>query len=337
MAALRLIESHPMSRLWALDVVDGLARALQSKDAAARPVGELWLDIIAAIAPVRRQFNPPLRLRTLRNRAGALLLDGTCARAGRPDLPLGEGTYRVQVRGLWYCASEFELRWPPPPATPHLPPGQEVVLLPGPSYGFPDGTLLRHQRGPTVLRGTAMEHDGTALQDARVAVHGLRLNPHPPRLPPLSDWPLLETRSDERGDWVLVLPDRGYLSFDPDVPAQPVRLPITVAIEHPRLRVHATREIELGGTRVFGTTALRGQVLRGGHPAEGVSITSSVDARAVRTGADGQWWLRFRLDQPELGQVKVKATAPDGAWAEASGVALRVGATVVVPAIRLPA
>ena len=60
----------------------------------------------------------------------------------------------------------------------------------------------------------------------------------------------------------------------------------------------------------------------------GVAITTTVNARADVTRADGVWFLYFDLDQADVAGVTVTATLPDGTTASAvrrPGAAVRDG------------
>lgn len=345
MATSSPFERFEHTRLVALSLVDALAQALGVSGEFPPPEGAVQCRAVEALAPVPGPLDPSLVLWTRRTRSGVLLLDGSYARDGAPGgpWPLADGTYRVRVRGDLYQEAEFVLAWPPRADQLRVPVdgnGQplNVSLLPGPAYPMPDEPGRPFQLGPTLLRGTALAASGEPLPDVRVETVGLALL-QPAGLPPLAAWPFLSARSDARGSWVLVLPDRRYLDPAPEIPAQgspPVTKDVTVRVHYDPVRQvdRTERGVVLGSEHAVRNTALRGRAVgKGGRPFGGVRITTSAGPAASQTGPDGAWTLVFDLDQAGVPQVTVTATAPDGT-SVSSPAAVVAGATVVVPTFR---
>ena len=121
--------------------------------------------------------------------------------------------------------------------------------------------------------------------------------------------------------------------------AQPP-MAMTVRVRHPNggpVVNIANVPVTLGRENAVPNTALRGQVIRaGGRPLGGVVITTSANALASRTRDDGRWTLYFDPNQVGVINVAVTATAPDGSTVTLNGVAIKQGATVVVPTLHLP-
>jgi hypothetical protein len=331
----------------ALGVIDGLARALRVLGTVPPPLGRIECQIVRQTAPIARTFTPPLILSTFRNSTGFVIADGTYAREGEPGerRPLGDGIYKLRVRGEYYRDSdEFDLAWPLPLQQHRIPLNQpntadNIALLPGPAYPLPDVTTSRFQLGPTILRGSLYTASGDPLRD--VVVEVLNLTPFlaPPELPPLAaaDWPFLATATNARGDWALVLPSRRYYDAAPEITPgiNPPALERTFAI-----RIHYSPtpfdvnepNVELASDHGVRNTALRGQVVGpGGRPIAGAQISTTVSAATSVTRANGTWFLYFDLDQPDVNSVTVTATTPDGATLSASSVDVRNRATVFVP------
>jgi hypothetical protein len=347
--AASVFQQVPHRRHVALGVVDGLARALRVLGDLPAPLGEIECQILRRTAPQPRSFDPPLVLWTFRNATGFVIADGTYVHEGQPAVRrvLGDGVYDVRVRGEYYRDREFSLTWPLPPGVARLTldePGNPVniVLLPGPAYPLPDVTLARLQLGPTILRGSLYTPSGDPLSDILVEI----VNPPPflapPELPPLApaDWPFFESRTSDRGDFVLLLPHRRYIDNTPEVPPgpnpPPITIPITLRIGYdsgPALIL--LPNVVLGGEHSVANTALRGQVVGpGGRPIADAEITVSTGAQISRSRANGLWFLYFDLDQfpiNVLTPVTVTATTPDGAAASDSTASVLRGATVVVP------
>jgi len=332
----------------ALSVVDSLARALRIGGEFPTPLGEIRCDILAATAPVAIVFDPPRALHTFRNRSGYLVLDGsyTNAREEHRRWPLGPGTYRVRVSGEFYQDAEFLMQWPPPsdvrrvgvpqqPPTPNDP--SSVALKPAPSYPLPDVSGSRFQLGPTILRGSAYNPDGTPLQGALAEITNVNFVPPPAGLPPLGAWPFLAATTDARGDWTLVLPDRRYFDNTAEIPTALVDKQLAVRIQYTSGPVTRLATVRLGSEFALKNTALRGQVLgRGGRPIAGATISTTVNALTSTSRADGVWCLYFDLNQVAMPNVLVTTTTRDGATATAPAVALVPEATVVVPTFQFP-
>jgi hypothetical protein len=352
MSSPSLFEQFTPTPLMALSVVDALARALRTGGEFPPPLGEIRCDILEMTAPVAANFDPPRKLYTFRNRSGYVVLDGTYTNSGEPARrwPLAPGTYHVRVSGEFYQNAEFVMQWPPPAdgrrvSVPQQPPvpndPSSVALLPAPSYPLPDVTASRFQLGPTILRGSAYNADGTPVQGAIVEVTNVNFLPPPASLPPLGTWRFLSATTDARGDWTLVLPDRRYFDNTPEVPPgnPPAHVikPIAVRIAYPTGLVTRQVNVTLGGESALKNTALRGQIMgRGGRPIGGTTIGTSVNALTSTSRADGSWFLYFDLNQIAVPNVTVTATTPDGTSATAPAVALMPEATVVVPTFQFP-
>jgi hypothetical protein len=333
----------------ALGVIDGLARALRMAGDVPPPLGSIECQILRRTAPQPRTFDPPLVLWTFRNATGFVIADGTYVHEDNAAVRrvLGEGVYDIRVRGEYYQDREFTLAWPLPPGETRITlnePGSPVniQLLPGPAYPLPDVTLARLQLGPTIIRGSLFAASGDPLIGVQVEI----INPPaflaPPELPPLvaADWPFFESRTSDRGDFVLLLPHRRYIDNTPEVPPganpPPITMPITLRIGYdsgPALVL--LPNVVLGGEHSVANTALRGQVVGpGGRPVADAEITVSVGAQTSRSRVNGLWFLYFDLDQFPVNvptPVTVTATTPDGAAASDSTASVLRGATVVVP------
>jgi len=331
---------------WALSVTDALKRALRTGGEFPPPLGDVACEIVAQITPTAQVFDPPLVLRTVRARSGYLVLDGTWTRErpGQADrvvpLPLGAGKYRVRVSGDYYQALEFRLQWPLAEGQARITPldAQDnptvVDLLPGSAYPLPDVTTTRMQLGPTILRGTLFTSSGDPI--AGVLVEAINfVFQQPQELPPLGPWPFLQARTDARGDWAILLPGRRYFDNAPEL-----QLPNTTIVRPIAIRFHlpnapaldVTENVTLGTDHTVRNTALRGQVVgRGGRPIAGAGVTTTVSGASSITRANGVWFLYFDLDQPDVNNVTVTVSTPDGATASDSSARVRHGATTVVP------
>ncbi len=276
------------------------------------------------------------------------MLDGSYTNASEPARRwlLAPGAYRVRLSGDFYQDAEFQMLWPPPadgrrvavpqqPPTPNEP--SSVALLPAPSYPLPDVSGSRFQLGPTILRGSAHNSDGSPVQGAAVEIANVNLPAAPPAgLPPLNSWTFLSATTDARGDWTLVLPDRRYYDPTAEIPVAPVDRQIAVRIQYPTGAVTRQVNVRLGSEYALKNTALRGQVLgNGGRPIAGATISTTVNALTSTTRADGSWSLYFNLNQVAMPTVIVTATTLEGTSATAPAVALVPEAMVVVPTFQI--
>lgn len=345
MAGAQVFERAVHSPRWALSVIDALKRALRTGGDFPPPLGEVVCEVVAQNAPAARTFDPPLALWIFRNHSGFIVLDGTWTRgpmarnAAEARLPLGDGTYRIRVSGDYYQPREFTLSWPPPAGQTRIPLNAQnnpvsIELLPGAAYPLPDVTTSRMQLGPTIVRGSLFTTAGDPLAGVLVEAVNLVFQ-QPQELPPLGPWPFLQARSDERGDWAIVLPGRRYydntLELRPPN-APPIVRPITVRVHLPNGPLDLVENVTLGSEHSVRNTALRGQVTGGGGtPLPGAVVTTTVSGATSVTRANGLWFLYFDLDQADVPNVTVTVTAPDGTTASDSTARVRHGATIVVP------
>jgi hypothetical protein len=338
------------TRLWAISVTDGLARALRVAGEFPPPAGAVACQIPEQLAPLARTFEPPLVLWSFRNHSGFLIVDGTVAHEGDRErrIPLGAGTYRVRVRAAYYQDQEFTLAWPPPEGQTRIPVGPQdaalnIELRPGAAYPLPDVTAGRFQLGPTILRGSLFTPAGEPLPGVLVEIVNLPPFLQPQELPPLTlaEWPFVRATTSARGDWVLVLPGRRYLDNAPEIPGgfnpPPITKRFTLRVHYSAGPVDLPQTVALGTEHSVRNTALRGQVVGpGGRPMAGAQIATSAGPATSVSRGDGVWFLYFALDQLTVNNVTVTVTTPDGATASDSSATLRAGATVVVPTFHLP-
>jgi hypothetical protein len=329
------------SRLFALSVSDGFARAIHIAGDFPPLLGEVACEIVAQTVPVARTFDPPLALTSFRNASGFVIIDGTYARSdiGRRTIPLGPGTYRVRVAGEYYQPAEVLISWPPAEGETRIPPapGGHRELLPGPLYPVPDVTASRYQLAPTIVRGTLFTTSGAPIEGATVEIVNLPAFLAPAELPALlqADWPFLKATSSATGDWVLVLPSRRYLDNTAEIPPNPNPLSkvfdLRLTIPNSPV-INLQRQIEYGREFSLRQTALRGQVSgSSGRPIAGATIATSVNGLTTTSRPNGLWFLYFDFDQATVNNVTVTATTPSGASTTDPTAHVEHDATTVVP------
>jgi hypothetical protein len=325
---------------FAVAAADLLAQALAARGPIAPPNCPLSCAVVAQLAPVARDFDPPLMLELRQGTNGSLLLDGRYRVGDGPlgDFPLGDGSYTAELRGDHYRPQPFTLDWPPTALRTPLAAGApvDVTLFPSTAYPYPDVTALPFNLGPTLLRGSVFRTDGTPEVGAVVTIPAL-----PALNPPAPAWPFIQTETDASGDWALLLPDRRRFGIAGETTAQPPQS-MTVHVQclplvGGRVLDFQNVPVTLGRENAVPNTSLRGQVTRaGGRPLGGVVITTSANALASRTRDDGRWTLYLDPNQVGVINVAVTATAPDGSTVTLNGVAIQSRATVVVPTLHLP-
>jgi hypothetical protein len=325
---------------FAVAAVDLLAQALAARGPIAPPNCALSCAIVAQLAPVARAFDPPLMLELQQRVNGALTFDGRYRIGDGPlrDVSLGDGSYTAELRGDHYRPSRFQLDWPPSALRTPIVAGvpADVGLMPSTAYPYPDVTALPFNLGPTLLRGSVFATDGTPEVGAVVSIPAL-----PALNPPAPAWPFIQTETDASGGWALLLPDRRRIGVAGETAVPPVQQ-MTVHVQclpipGGRVLDFQNVPVTLGRENAAPNTSLRGQVTRaGGRPLGGVAITTSANALASRTRDDGRWALYFDPNYAGASNVTVKATATDGSTVTLNGVAIKQGATVVVPTLHLP-
>jgi hypothetical protein len=311
---------------FSLSVIDRLARELATTVPNQSPP-DIEIRIVQQQSPVVRDFTPPLLLWTVRNRSGFFLLDGTYFRPGGGGNRgvLAAGVYDVEVRAAGFQTGRGPLDWTDP--SPRLP--VNVELNPGATYPFPELTGRPYGLGPTVLRGSVFNPDGSPLTGAVASVPNLVFNPA---------WPFTRCEVSESGDWAILLPDRRRFTAFAEEQAAPVTTNVTVRITPPAgAPVDLQENVTLGGEHRIPNTALRGEVRgAGGRPIPGARVTTSVNALASESGSDGRWFLYFGLNQADANNVTVTATLPGGATRSLANQTVARRRTLVVPTIQFP-
>lgn len=237
------------------------------------------------------------------------------------------GRYMVQVTGQGYqSVRRDDIEVPmPDPNLPGSGAPYHFDLLPGWAYGFPNTYPMRpdgitgpcapgnaaESSGPTLLRGSLHQFDGTPLADAVVRLDGVANSP--------------TYTTDASGQWVLAFPNTwasGPVTVRVTRPPDP---PMVV----PNVCVIRGRDMSLF------ETAVRGWVQRRGIGVAGATVEVSGQPASVTTTRDGQWAYYFRLDQVGI-TVDITARLPDGASQTAHNIQVRAQGTVLVPTFNFP-
>jgi hypothetical protein len=301
------LEFRHLSATAIFDPEDGYARRRGLRGLHPRPIGPVtyWLVGRAGAGGLER-FEAPLEMRVRRNPSGYDLFFGRVAPAAGDATTLADGVYAVRVLSpyLFYQPAERPDIAVPRPDTPYL-----IDLEPAAAYPFPTETTPG-LRGPTLLRGTYVRHDGTSITGATVQVPGAST----------------VSVTDSAGQWVLVLAD--------DQPTGNV----TVRFQAPDGTVETVPGVlVVGGQEAsLRQTALRGWTLAttGGAPMGGANVTVSGQPAPVQSGRDGSWSYHFPFAQPG-GLVSVTASLPDGRTQTQPDVLVQPRVTNVVPTFHL--
>ncbi len=203
-------------------------------------------------------------------------------------LPAGQYLLRLICAGFQEAQANVTL---PAPDSVH------IDMLPGATYPFPSGRRPNGNEGPTLLRGTALLTDGSAVPNVTV-----QATSHA-GIPP--------TVTGTSGEWVLVLDPEDDLS------QQPAATEADLLFSFPEDGQIAipTVPFEIGTTTALPQTSLRGQVRDTNGLAIG-SATISVDGfqPVSRSRSDGAWayYLPLALRPPGEQLVTIHATTADG-------------------------
>ena len=282
------------------DLVDRHARDRGIVGPNPRVRGRVRYRIVATEANhVRTGLPEPLNMVTVRNTAGYDLWFGLVTgregvvRRYRPDPP---PAIVVEIAAERYQRVETVIASLPRPDTP-----QRFALEPGWAYEFPTATSLPGSTGPTLLRGTLRNPDGTGIASATV-----RVNPPPAHQPAPN--PVYTT--DATGNWVLPFADDVTTTAAAPVEILPTGGPLVVVPE-----VTITR----GDTSALRQASLAGGTRRAtGAAVPGVTVTTDVaPGISTLTDAEGRWelWLPIEQFLPTAGPqpAVVTATPPQGA------------------------
>jgi hypothetical protein len=315
---MKVLQLRTVTAVRVFDVVDRFAELLGTQGRHPRPVDPVRFWLLGRAVPDGRvELDPPLELETWRNDSGYHLFFGQLRRpqgeAAVADLSAGTYVIRAESRSYQPWERNVQLPLPKPALRVNLDPGYDypfpVVSTPPavgqvPPNGPPGGL-----HGPTLLRGSVLNTDGTGVANAVVRATGSRCR----------------YRTDRTGRWMLVFPDdepTGTKQVTITVPGQPaVSVPV---------------DVEQGGVTVLAQTALAGRVRTTGGP--GVAgVTVAVEGRpgTTTTNAQGGWSYQFSpVQQDET--VRLTAVLPDGRRQTRDGVAVRSRTTVPVADFEFP-
>ena len=158
----------------AITLVDRFAQLRGTRGPFPTVMGDIRFLLLARIGENGpRPFDPPLRLRPLKNPSGVYLFQRDAAVGAGPAVAIAPGRYLVRIEGDFYQPLEEEIDFPLDP-----PEALTLSLLPGPAYPFPDLTLKQNRL--TLLRGGLFEIGGPKpIAGATVSI-----------LEPVGDWPI---------------------------------------------------------------------------------------------------------------------------------------------------
>jgi|SRR6266404_3341356 len=308
MAVPRTYERFAHTPVYATAGIDKFAAARLPAGEIPPVLGEVTFFVTGRVTAPAATYDPPRELISWTNRSGFFLFSGEMRKPGESNsLKLTTGRYSLRVESDYYQVVRRNINWPPKVYDS----AQDLPLLPGPDYPFPDLDLPQRQLKVTLLRGSLLTAGGEPITGVKVEFVAPVLPVPPP--PPAGQAPeppyfipFIECDTNKRGDWVLAL-------IEANAAHNPVHF------EHSRIRVNlASGAYEADVAIIPGTenslrqTALRGRVVKpGGTPLPGTKITTSIAPGESIARADGQWFFYFELRQGG-GSVTVTATAPNG-------------------------
>lgn len=302
MASVRLAQLTPASAIF--DLEDRFARDRGVRGKHPRPIGTRKYSIVGrVIGGVRTDFEPPVRLVTVRNPSGYDLFfdhvkQGELA-SSRMDFE--DGTYVLRIEAQFYQHSEHEIPMPQSDAE------HSIDLEPSYAYPFPIASLP-HGGSPTLLRGTLHATDGSGVGGVNIQVAG-------------SSNTYL---TDETGQWVLIF-DEGAASGDVTVT---VTWPDSTTVDVPAVPIVGGQE------RSLAQAGLRGWVKTVAGPAiAGARVRVDGHSGETMSAHDGSWFYYFGLNQ-DSDVVSVTAQLPDGSALSQTNVQVQPRAMVVVPSFK---
>lgn len=311
-------EARSLAPQWVFDPVDVYAEARAVAGPHPRPSGPIAFDLIGEMVLGQRQEYPrPIRLAVVFNPTGyGVFLHHVLDSAGddgggngggrRRRLELAPGTYIVRASGAGYQSLERDdIAFP----QTHPVPGPYLFALePGYDYAFPKGSTLGAGLGPTLLRGSLLDRDGSGIAGAEIVVPGQSST----------------YRSGTTGQWVLVFPD-----------TQPAGN-VTVRFRLPQAGGGLGPPIQVAGVALaqgvessFLQAALAGRVTTAGAPTAGARVRVLGLPGQTVSGNDGGWSYYFPVG-PFPSPVDVEARHPDGTLQNRLNVPVAAGKTTPV-------
>lgn len=299
------------------------------------PIGELEVHVVAYQSGNERRAIQPIRLELHRNSLGDHVWFGrgvppsTQGRRPRSQTPrtitLRNLEYELQVvsTASIYGVETILRTGPDLVALPGAP--STVQLSPGIRYPFAGlepvvdrGAVPERGAGPTVLRGTLRDADGSGMGGVRVQTQIDMVNPVDPFQPP-------EPRrfhggpTDHRGQWLIAFTGRGSQQW-------PLGLGVTVPIDlqfesDGQVLAFVSNVLIIPGKQTsHSQTTLTGRILDARQLGlDDVNISIDIDPTLKsRSAADGTWSLCFPVDRypsvaaPQRLDLTVTATLSSG-------------------------
>ena len=313
--------------VWVRGAIDLFAAERSNPNTVPTILGEVSFLISKRLTPPVTSYDPPLEFISLRNRGGFFLFPGQAKIPGQTTArELGPGQYQWTIESDYYQTLEMNELWPPAKTYDKT---QDLKLMPGPAYPFPEFLTPQTDLIVTVVRGSVFTRAGSPIQNAEIELTKPAL--------PATFTSFLKCKTNPRGEWVLSFIEK---------PIPPPGVP-PPAPDFTKSRIHVKPpqgaefdvdlEIKAGQDQSLKQTALRGRIVKpGGGSFAGVKITTSVAAGNSISKPDGQWIFYFdlsQINQPET-DVTVTATSPAGQKKDVQ-TKIKPGLTVDVPAIEL--
>jgi hypothetical protein len=320
MPVLTVWERRITSATLVFHLVDRWARDRQTAGSSPLARGPIRYRIVAIEAGGQRtDLEPPFDMMMVRNASGYDLWFGLVG--GGDRYPHPPPSLVIEIASNRYQRVETVVANLPVPGVP-----QQFALEPGYAYEFPRATSIPGATGPTLLRGTLLEPDGTGVGGASV-----RVSPAPANQPA----PNPTYVTDGTGNWVLPFDDAVQTTGTANLE---VTFPGPQVVNVPGVTI--TR----GDTRSVRQASLAG-ITRGatGAPLPGVAITlSAVPGISTTSDADGRWELWLPIEQfppppaPAPPPAAVTATPPQGATLQEPSVQIQPRATTTVDPFVFP-
>jgi hypothetical protein len=270
-----------------LDVVDAYASASDPSASAVRPAGALRVSLAA-----HGQLDA-VPLATIANPSGYCLWFGQRRDSGPPPDP---GGYELLIDSDLYAPFSVEVQVPTSDTA------IRCALQPGYAYPFGGGGLSAANAGPTLVRGTLQNPDGTGQAGATVTL--------------TAGANTAEYLTDPSGQFVLVVPD-----------PVPGTVALQIAYADGTTANLSGIAVTAGATTAIPQTVLTGRVV---SSVPGGTVQLSTPAVTVGVAPDGTWRMVLPPDQKPA-TVTVSATVPGRRKKTQSKIKVTPGQVVTLP------
>jgi hypothetical protein len=296
MAVVQSYETFVGRQVFTFRLVDQFAFFLRTQGPYPPLVGTVRI-FVTQRTDIGRSYDPEREVLVWPNAMGCFLTGGDVlpANSGDPSFVLAAGTYKMRIESDFYLPDELTVTWPPVGVI-------EEKLFPTPAYPFPDFTANPAGMGTTMIRGCLFAPDGTPRVGVAVSV-----SIQEPLWAIPAEWPFAKAKTNDKGEWLLMLPDQREMIDPPPAP-----LLKTIHLRYAIDGQDFDELVQAGRENRYLQATLRGSAAdKNGRPLAGVKVQNSLRPGTSITGPDGRWSIYFPFDQTDAA-CTVTATDPGG-------------------------